>query len=79
MARKGLVGFRVTVRETDLWVLAGRDFTREVREVVLQERQQLEAYIASHPEFLTTLSPWPEDPFAPTVVREMIAASARTG
>jgi len=79
MARKGLVGFRVTVKETDLWVLAGRNFTREVREVVLQERQQLEAYIAGHPEFLTTLSPWPEDPYAPAVVREMIAAAARVG
>ena len=79
MARKGLVGFRVTVKETDLWVLAGRNFTREVREVVLQERQQLEAYIVGHPEFLTTLSPWPEDPYAPAVVREMIAAAARVG
>ena len=28
MARSGLVGFRVAVKETDLWVLAVRDFTR---------------------------------------------------
>ena len=79
MARSGLVGFRVVVKETDLWVLAARDFTREVRELVVQERQQLEAYIAGHPDFLTTLVPWPEDPFAPPVVREMIAAAAATG
>lgn len=79
MARSGLVGFRVAVKETDLWVLAARDFTREVREIVVQERQQLEAYIAGHPDFLTTLVPWPEDPFAPPVVREMIAAAAATG
>ena len=79
MARSGLVGFRVAVQETDLWVLAARDFTREVRELVVQERQQLEAYIAGHPDFLTTLVPWPEDPFAPPVVREMIAAAAATG
>ncbi len=30
MARPGLVGFQVAVRETDLWVLAGRDLTPEV-------------------------------------------------
>ena len=46
MARPGLMGFRVAVKETDLWVLAARDFSAEVREIVIQERQQLEAYIA---------------------------------
>jgi len=76
MARPGLTGFRVEVRETDLWVLAGQDFSREVRELVIQERQQLEAYIGGHPAFLTSLTPWPEDPFAPALVREMIAAAA---
>ncbi len=79
MARPGLVGFRVAVRETDLWVLAARDFSPEVRELVIQERQQLEAYIAGHPDFLTTLAPWPADPFAPAVVREMIEAAAAAG
>jgi ApbE superfamily uncharacterized protein (UPF0280 family) len=79
MAREGLVGFRVLVKQTDLWVLASRDFTEAVREVVLQERQQLEAYIAAHPDFLHTLAPWPDDPFAPAVVREMIQAAAPAG
>ena len=79
MAREGLVGFRVAVQETDLWVLAERDFTRQVREVVVQERRQLEAYIAAHPGFLETLAPWPDDPFAPPVVKEMIAAARRVG
>src|SRR4030042_115965 len=79
MARTGLVGFRVAVRETDLWVLAAGDFSAEVRDVVIQERAQLEAYINGHPEFLTTLVPWPADPFAPAVVREMIEAAAVAG
>lgn len=79
MARKGLVSFGVAVKETDLMILAARDFTREVRQVVVQERQQLEAYIAGHPGFLETLVPWPEDPYAPVVVREMIAAALRVG
>jgi len=73
------VGFRVVVKETDLWVLAARDFTLEVREVVLQERRQLESYLAGHPGFLEALAPWPEDPYAPPVVREMIAGAAKMG
>jgi ApbE superfamily uncharacterized protein (UPF0280 family) len=79
MARPGLQGFRVAVKETDLWVLAARDYTREVHELVIQERQQLEAYIAGHPGFLSSLAPWPPDPFAPPVVREMIQAAAVAG
>jgi ApbE superfamily uncharacterized protein (UPF0280 family) len=79
MAREGLVGFGVKVQQTDLWVMAARDFSREVRQAVVQERAQLEAYIAAHPGFLETLAPWPEDPFAPPVAREMIAAAARAG
>lgn len=79
MSREGLVPFRVAVKETDLMVLAARDFTVQVLEIVLQERQQLESYIAAHPDFQTALSPWPEDPFAPAVVREMIAAGADAG
>jgi ApbE superfamily uncharacterized protein (UPF0280 family) len=79
MARGGLVGFQVMVKETDLWVMAARDLTGPVREAVLKERAQLEAYIAAHPEFLTTLAPWPPDPFAPLVVREMIQGASLTG
>jgi ApbE superfamily uncharacterized protein (UPF0280 family) len=79
MARPGLKGFRVAVKETDLWVLATRDYTREVQELVIQERQQLEAYIAGHPRFLSSMAPWPPDPFAPPVVREMIEAAAVAG
>ncbi len=79
MARAGLVGFRVVVKETDLWVLAARDCTAEVRAVALQERRQLESYIAAHPGFLEALAPWPEDPLAPPLAREMIAATAKVG
>jgi ApbE superfamily uncharacterized protein (UPF0280 family) len=79
MARPGLVGFRVAVKETDLMILAAQDFTSEVRRLVVQERHQLEAYIARYPQFLTTLTPWPEDPYAPQVVRQMIAAGRTAG
>jgi ApbE superfamily uncharacterized protein (UPF0280 family) len=79
MARSGLVGFRVAVKETDLMILAQRDLSTEVRALVIQERQQLEAYGQKHPEFFTALTPFPPDPYAPPVVRAMIGAGAVAG
>ena len=79
MARSGLVGFRVAVKETDLMILAQRDLSTEVRALVIQERQQLEAYGHKHPEFFTALTPFPPDPYAPPVVRAMIGAGATAG
>jgi ApbE superfamily uncharacterized protein (UPF0280 family) len=79
MQRPGLVGFRVAVLETDLMILAQTDLSVKARSLIIQERQQLEAYIQQHPEFLTTLTPWPPDPFAPPLVREMIEAAATAG
>ena len=60
-------------------VLAQRDLTTEVRRLVIQERQQLETYLEQHPEFLSTLSPWPRDPYAPPLVRDMIEAAISAG
>ena len=65
MARAGLVGFQVAVKETDLWVLAGRDLSPEVREVVLQERRQLEAYIGRAPGIPHHPDPLAGGPFCP--------------
>jgi ApbE superfamily uncharacterized protein (UPF0280 family) len=79
MARPGLVGFRVAVQQTDLWVLAQQDFTALVRQTVVEERGHLEGYITRRPEFLDALTPWPEDPLAPPVAKEMIAAAAAAG
>jgi ApbE superfamily uncharacterized protein (UPF0280 family) len=79
MGREGLVGFRVAVKETDLMVLAQRDLSIEVRDLIIRERQQLEAYIQQHPDFLTTLSPSPPDLYAPPLVRDMIQAATAAG
>jgi ApbE superfamily uncharacterized protein (UPF0280 family) len=76
---KGLVSFQIAMKETDLWVSAERRLEAETRDLVLNKRQQLETYIHTHPDFLTTLQPYLEDPYAPPMVREMIEASREIG
>ena len=78
---KSLVSFRVSVKETDLFIRAAADFTQEARELVLEARGEIESFAACHPGFLSTLEPWPRERIAPKVVREMIFAgqTARVG
>jgi uncharacterized protein len=71
-----LVNFEVIVKETDLLIRAERDLSREARESILKYRNQLETYIAVHPDFVKSLVPLDEDPHAPGIVREMIRTSA---
>lgn len=70
----GLTAFEVTVRETDLQILASGDFSEQAQALVLQCRSQLENYLVRHPRFLTALSPYPADPLAPSLVKSMLAA-----
>ena len=69
---RDLVSFQVSVKETDLWVSADRNLEKDTRDLIFDYRHQLESYIRSHPVFLTTLNPYPEDPHAPPMIREMI-------
>ena len=79
LARDGLVPFRVTVQETDLYVLARTSLEREAHEVVINLRHQLEEYIRANPLFQTSLDPLPDDPRAPKIVKELLAASQKAG
>jgi ApbE superfamily uncharacterized protein (UPF0280 family) len=74
-----LISFRVLIKETDLLVSCSRDLTQQTRDRVYHYRRQLEEYIGSKSDFLSTLLPYPEDPFAPEIVREMISASRMFG
>ena len=76
---KGLVSFRVLIKETDLLVSSSRDLSKQTRDSVHDYRRQLEDYIRSNPDFLSTLLPYPEDPFAPAIAREMISVSGMFG
>ena len=74
-----LTAFTVTVKETDLQVQAQTDLAGPARELVLEHRGYLEAYIRRHPEFVSTLEPWPLTGPAPGIVRDMVAAGAAAG
>ena len=79
MAREGLVSFEVRHKETDLHVQAKRDLSSEVSGWVIEARLFIEEYGAKRPDFFRSYAPIPEDPFAPPVVREMIAAAQIAG
>lgn len=78
-ATPGLVSFGVQVGETDLFVSAERDCAVQAREAVVRHRSHLEAYIRRVPAFLGALTPLPEDPLAPPVVRDMLQAGLAAG
>jgi ApbE superfamily uncharacterized protein (UPF0280 family) len=79
LARDGLVPFRVTVKETDLYILARTPLEREAQEVVINLRHQLEEYIRANPPFQTSLVSLPDDPRAPKIVKELLTASQKAG
>jgi ApbE superfamily uncharacterized protein (UPF0280 family) len=74
-----LVSFQVMVKETDLLVRAEQKLDKETRDLVFESRHQIESYIHSHADFLTALEPYPEDPYAPPLVKEMIECTREVG
>jgi ApbE superfamily uncharacterized protein (UPF0280 family) len=71
--------YTVTVKETDLQVQTVGDLSALAREIVIEERGYLEAYIRSHPGFVPALTPWRVEGPAPGIVREMAEAGAAAG
>ncbi|HEY6000176.1 MAG TPA: UPF0280 family protein, partial [bacterium] len=75
----GLVRFELAIKETDLLVLADRDIGDLVREIVINERDRLERYLAAHPEFARSLVPVAVADAAPRIAGAMAAAGAAAG
>jgi hypothetical protein len=74
-----LPAFRVVVKETDLLVHAERKLEYETRELVLEHRGYIEAYIKAHPDFGSALTPWRLDGPAATIVVDMVKAGENAG
>ncbi len=75
MLPTGLVGYGVTLRESDLFVCTSSDLSDLAMEVLKECRAEIEAFIEKHPRFLTTYRPYPVPDSAPAIVREMGAAA----
>lgn len=71
-----LVSSFVSVKETDLHILAAKNITEEGYHSVHRYRNQLENYIAAHPGFLTALVPLGQDTLAPPIVKGMLKAAS---
>ena len=74
---KGLKSFQVVVGETDLWICAESDLKKQAHDLVFMFRHQIETYIEFHPEFLTSLVPLSDDPYASPIVRDMIRSAIK--
>lgn len=73
------MAFTAVVKETDLWIQAQADLTKEAVESILRHRRGLELYIAERPEFLSSLAPLPLDPLAPPLAKAMLEAGRLAG
>ncbi|MGD9365674.1 MAG: UPF0280 family protein [Desulfobacteraceae bacterium] len=71
-----LTPMRVTVQETDLGVYANNIEPAAVKEIVIEQRGLIEGYLHRHPGFGQSLAPLPEDPLAPPIIQEMLAAGS---
>ena len=74
-----LQAFKVVVKETDLFVHAKKNLEDITKELVLQYRGYIEAYIQKNPEFAETLQPWCSNSPAPKIVTTMARAGKQAG
>ena len=74
-----LLAFRVVVKETDLLVHAEKKLEYETKQLVLEHRAYVEAYIKAHPDFAAVLTPWHLDGPAPSIVVDMVKAGENAG
>lgn len=74
-----LVSYNVKIEESDLLISSDVDLTQRAWESLAGHRHGLEMYIKKHPAFLKSLTPLPEDQWAPPLVREMLIQSQICG
>ena len=74
-----LVNFEVKVGETDLFIRAWRDLTREATDTARRVRNEIQEHGRQYPDFLASLSPLPTPRGTPPVARSMYAAARAAG
>jgi ApbE superfamily uncharacterized protein (UPF0280 family) len=74
-----LKNYNVSIGETDLFISSDVSLEENAYRSVQKYRDYLENYIRRYPQFLKSLVPLEDDPFAPPIVRAMLAASSKAG
>jgi len=76
---RGLIPFQVSQDETDLFILACSDLSRQAGALLEECRSVITAHIRSKPEFGSSLAPLPADPQAPGILSQMYSAARKAG
>ena len=74
---KDLRSFTVVVKESDLYVRATRNLSKRALKALQKHRAALQAYIAGHPNFQTSLEPVAVGEDAPEIVKAMAEAAEK--
>jgi len=74
-----LIPYRVVVKETDLMVYCATKLINETKELVLEQRGYVEAFIKSYPDFARALIPWQLDVPGPGIIVNMVKAARKAG
>jgi ApbE superfamily uncharacterized protein (UPF0280 family) len=77
--KDNLTSYQVKIAQSDLLISSDFNLSDLAEKSLRQHRFVLESYIHRYPEFRTTLLPFPQDPLAPVIIREMIEKSAVCG
>lgn len=79
MKAPDLVPFRVVMKESDLFIWAGKHLAEEAAASLAVHRGRLESFIGLNPLFAETHRPFPVPGNAPEVVKRMGAAAEKVG
>ena len=74
-----LFSFQVSIKESDLLVLANKKLPKETEEALIWCRKDIEQYIYQNPVFRTTFKPFPLEEKMPPIVKAMAEASQKAG
>ncbi len=77
--KQGLVGFTVSVKETNLNIQADSDLSEQAVRSILTHRQYIENHITRFPGFAHSLTPLPNPGIVPKIISEMNAAAQTAG
>lgn len=77
--KNNLTSYNVKIAESDLFISSDSDLAGQACNSLLIQRNYIESYIKTHPEFRASLLPLAENDLAPPIVRDMISKSKICG